>query len=80
MNVYPQGFTHFQFGNEWLVGPVSRTLKSHFEHADIRRHLKRSTTYPGVLPLFNLDHIFFTLRFKLERLRLKDALHPSTLH
>jgi hypothetical protein len=26
-------------------------LKLHLKHADIRRHLKRSRTYPGVLPM-----------------------------
>jgi endonuclease/exonuclease/phosphatase family metal-dependent hydrolase len=43
--------------NEWLRGSVSRTLRSHLEWADIRRHLRRSRTYPGVLPLLHLDHI-----------------------
>src|SRR5205823_5316316 len=33
--------------NEWLRGGVSRTLKNHLEHADVRYHLKRSRTYPG---------------------------------
>jgi endonuclease/exonuclease/phosphatase family metal-dependent hydrolase len=56
--------------NEWLRGSVSRTLRSHLEWADIRRHLRRSRTYPGVLPLLHLDHIYFDASLKLERLHL----------
>jgi endonuclease/exonuclease/phosphatase family metal-dependent hydrolase len=56
--------------NEWLRGSVSRTLRSHLEWADIRHHLGRSRTYPGVLPLFHLDHIFFDAALSLERLHL----------
>lgn len=56
--------------NEWLRGSVSRTLRSHLEWADIRHHLRRSRTYPGVLPLLHLDHIYFDPALKLERLHL----------
>jgi len=56
--------------NEWLRGSVSKTLRSHLEWADIRRHLRRSRTYPGVLPLLHLDHIYFDRVLSLERLRL----------
>src|SRR4029077_13645284 len=48
--------------NEWLRGSVTRTLRSHLQHAD----MKRSRTYPGVLPLFNLAHIYFDPALKLE--------------
>ena len=56
--------------NEWLRGSVSRTLRRHLESADIRRHLRRSRTYPGVLPLLHLDHIYFDPALRLERLHL----------
>jgi endonuclease/exonuclease/phosphatase family metal-dependent hydrolase len=56
--------------NEWLPGPVSKTLRSHLECADIRRHLQRSRTYPGMLPLLHLDHIYFDRALKLEALHL----------
>ena len=56
--------------NEWMRGIVSRTLKTHLQHADIRYHLKRSRTYPGVLPIFHLDHIYFDQGLKLENLHL----------
>jgi len=56
--------------NEWVRGAVTRTLKSHLQHADIWKYLKLSRTYPGVLPIFNLDHIFFDWNLRLERLDL----------
>ena len=56
--------------NEWLRGGVSRVLQSHLKWADTHKHLGRSRTYPGVLPLFLLDHIYFDNAFTLERLHL----------
>jgi len=56
--------------NEWLRGSVSRTLRSHLEWADVRHHLQRSRTYPGVLPVFQLDHIYFDGGLRLEKLQL----------
>ena len=56
--------------NEWARGSVTRTLKKHLAHADMRKHLRRSRTYPGVLPLFTLDHIYFDRELKLESLHL----------
>jgi endonuclease/exonuclease/phosphatase family metal-dependent hydrolase len=56
--------------NEWLRGGVSRVMKSHLKWADTRQHLGRSRTYPGVLPIFLLDHIYFDAAFTLERLQL----------
>jgi len=62
--------------NEWLRGDVSRTLKAHLDHADIRHHLKRSRSYPGVFPLLQLDHIFHDSALKLQRLRLHRGRPP----
>lgn len=56
--------------NEWLRGATSRTLRPHLEWADIRRHLGRSRTYPGLLPVFHLDHIYFDADLALEHLHL----------
>jgi endonuclease/exonuclease/phosphatase family metal-dependent hydrolase len=56
--------------NEWLRGDVSRTFKAHLDHADIRHHLKRSRSYPGVFPLLQLDHIFHDRTLQLQRLHL----------
>ncbi len=59
--------------NEWTRGLTSRLLTEHFQSADIRLHLGRKRTYPGVLPFLHLDHIYFD-----EALELVEAkLHRS---
>lgn len=56
--------------NEWTQGLATRLLRSHLESADIRTHLQRSRTYPGVLPFLHLDHIYYDPALQLERLTL----------
>lgn len=59
--------------NEWTRGLTSRLLARHFQSADLRLHLGRRRTYPGVLPFIHLDHIYYD-----EDLRLCEAwLHRS---
>lgn len=59
--------------NEWTRGLTSHLLAAHLQSADIRLHLGRARTYPGILPLLHLDHIYFDPALRLERL----ALHRS---
>ncbi len=56
--------------NEWTHGLASRLLAQHFESADVRHHLRRGRTYPGLLPLLHLDHIYYDQSLVLERLTL----------
>jgi endonuclease/exonuclease/phosphatase family metal-dependent hydrolase len=56
--------------NEWTHGLASRLLAKHFESADIRHHLRRGRTYPGVLPLVHLDHVYYDQSLTLEHLTL----------
>lgn len=56
--------------NEWTRGLASRLLATHLKSADIRQHLRRARTYPGVLPLLHLDHIYYDRALKLTRLTL----------
>lgn len=56
--------------NEWTRGLASRLLAEHFESADIRHHLRRGRTYPGLLPFMHLDHIYHDEALALERLTL----------
>ncbi len=56
--------------NEWTQGLATRLLRSHLVSADFRAHLQRSRTYPGVLPVFHLDHIYYDPILHLERLTL----------
>jgi endonuclease/exonuclease/phosphatase family metal-dependent hydrolase len=54
--------------NEWLRGSVTYTLSSHLSKANVRKNLKRSRTFPGALPMFHLDHIYFERTLRLKRL------------
>jgi endonuclease/exonuclease/phosphatase family metal-dependent hydrolase len=56
--------------NEWTRGLASRLLAEHFESADVRHHLRRARTYPGLLPFLHLDHIYYDEALRLERLTL----------
>ena len=54
--------------NEWTRGLVSRMLQHSFESVDIQLHLNRRRTYPGVLPLMHLDHMYFDRTLALKNL------------
>jgi len=56
--------------NEWTRGLVTRVLTERFQSGDIRLHLRRSRTYPGVLPFMHLDHIYFDETLELEHAEL----------
>lgn len=61
--------------NEWTRGLVSRMLQHSFESVDIQLHLNRRRTYPGVLPLMHLDHMYFDRALALEEF----VLHRSRM-
>jgi endonuclease/exonuclease/phosphatase family metal-dependent hydrolase len=66
--------------NEWTHGLTSRLLATHLESVDLRHHIGRTKTYPGVLPLLHLDHIYFDPTLQLERFtvhRSRTALVAS---
>lgn len=56
--------------NEWTRGLTTRLLASHLVSADVRLHLSRARTYPGVLPFLHLDHIYFEDSLDLEGMTL----------
>jgi endonuclease/exonuclease/phosphatase family metal-dependent hydrolase len=56
--------------NEWAPGLATRLLRSHLKSVDIQKHLKRRRTYPGVLPLLHLDHIYHDEALELTALTL----------
>lgn len=61
--------------NEWTRGVATRLLCSEFQCPDIREHLGIKATYPGVLPVLHLDHIYYD-----EALRVEAAgLHRTPL-
>ena len=65
--------------NEWTRGLATRLLSEHFVSAESKgRRVKRS--YPGVMPLLRLDHVYYDGKLKLEKLELhrsKKALVAS---
>jgi endonuclease/exonuclease/phosphatase family metal-dependent hydrolase len=45
-------------------------LQTEFESVDIKLHLNRRRTYPGVLPIMHLDHMYFDRELVLQEFRL----------
>jgi endonuclease/exonuclease/phosphatase family metal-dependent hydrolase len=56
--------------NEWTRGLASRLLNKHFDSVDLRRFVRYRRTYPGVLPLLHLDHMYFERGLQLEAFRV----------
>jgi endonuclease/exonuclease/phosphatase family metal-dependent hydrolase len=56
--------------NEWATGLTTRLLRGHLRSVDVRQHLRRRRTYPGLLPLVHLDHIYHDPELELTALRL----------
>ena len=56
--------------NEWTRGLATRTLSRQFLSADLASHLIWSRSYPGVLPVLHLDHMYYDAPLQLSRLWL----------
>ncbi len=56
--------------NEWIPGLASHLLGTHFQRVRIKTRWSRYRTYPGVLPLLSLDHIYFEKHLELVRAAL----------
>jgi endonuclease/exonuclease/phosphatase family metal-dependent hydrolase len=56
--------------NDWAYGLASQLLASHFRSVDVRAHLSRARTYPGLFPLVHLDHIYYDRGLELRALSL----------
>ncbi len=56
--------------NEWTRGHATNLLSRHLRSADLAVHLRRSVTYPGLLPFLKLDHIYYDPGFTLSRMHL----------
>ena len=59
--------------NEWTRGLTTRLLAAHLKSADIKMHLQRSKTYPGLLPFLHLDHVYFDQQLDLHSLMLHKS-------
>ena len=51
--------------NDWTHGLVTRTLSAEFHFSDIAEYLPRTRSYPGILPLVHLDHIYCDYHLKI---------------
>ncbi len=56
--------------NEWMRGPVTRTLSERLNSVDLRNHLRRRRTYPGVFPVLHLDHIYYAGKLEITGIEL----------
>ncbi len=56
--------------NEWTRGLATKFLSAHLESVDVKKFLKRRRTYPGVMPMTHLDHIYFDPAFQLLDFRI----------
>jgi endonuclease/exonuclease/phosphatase family metal-dependent hydrolase len=55
--------------NEWTRGLTSRLLTRHLTKADLRGDARWGRTYPGVLPLLDLDHVYHDAALEIEQFR-----------
>jgi endonuclease/exonuclease/phosphatase family metal-dependent hydrolase len=61
--------------NEWMRGLATQMLSERLKSIDLRAHLRRRRTYPGVFPVLHLDHIYYegtveVVKLELPRTRL----------
>ena len=53
--------------NEWTLGITTKLLRKHFQSVDAPAPSRRIKTFPGFLPVFPLDHIYFDPALKLKK-------------
>lgn len=56
--------------NEWTRGLATRLLRQHFAEVDVKNGQPRRRTFPGVLPLLHLDHIYYERGLRLADFRI----------
>ncbi len=56
--------------NEWMKGLATAVLSERLQSIDLRAHLRRRRTYPGVFPVLHLDHIYYDGKVEVVKLEL----------
>ena len=56
--------------NEWMKGLATSVLSERLQSIDLRKHLKRRKTYPGVFPVLHLDHIYYAGKVEIVGVEL----------
>lgn len=55
--------------NEWTRGVATKLMSGHFQSVD-RRAFRLRRTYPGLLPVLHLDHLYYDKHLVLENFKL----------
>jgi len=61
--------------NEWMRGLTTTLLSARLKSVNLRDHLKRRRTYPGLFPILHLDHIYYAGDLEITAV----ALHRTRL-
>jgi endonuclease/exonuclease/phosphatase family metal-dependent hydrolase len=56
--------------NEWMRGLTTTVLSDRLNSVDLRDHLRRRRTYPGLFPILHLDHIYYAGKVEIVRIEL----------
>lgn len=56
--------------NEWHRGPASKLLSEKLDSLDLAPFLQWRRTYPGVFPVFHLDHIYYRGSVEIHRVQV----------
>jgi endonuclease/exonuclease/phosphatase family metal-dependent hydrolase len=56
--------------NEWTRGLATKLMSGKFESVDIKAYARFGRTYPGVLPIFHLDHFYYDRRLVLSNYKV----------
>jgi endonuclease/exonuclease/phosphatase family metal-dependent hydrolase len=56
--------------NEWIKGLTTRMLSEKFESLNLELHVRKRRSYPGLLPLFHLDHVYFEQPLVIDKAEL----------
>ena len=56
--------------NEWMKGLATSVLTERMQSIDLRKHLRRRRTYPGVFPVLHLDHIYYDGEVEVAKVEL----------
>ena len=56
--------------NEWMKGLATQMLSEKLQSIDLRQHLRRRKTYPGMFPMLHLDHIYYDGQVEVVKMEL----------
>jgi endonuclease/exonuclease/phosphatase family metal-dependent hydrolase len=60
--------------NEWRKGPATELLAESFQSLDLFPFLRWRRTYPGILPIFHVDHIYYQGQVEIIKVTVPRTL------